>query len=150
MASAVLAFLSSVLTCGRVTLAVAPKGLESGAPFSICSLPIAICLCIMHAVRYERLSRLFMDLFGFDLSLGALASGSEGALDVAVRRCKPRVDAEVASILARLRLTQVACSDETGVRINRSRRRPTPTKRRTARRSPTSWSGRTTWTSRRP
>jgi transposase len=43
---------------------------------------------------------------------------SEGALDAAFQRGKPRFDAETAAILARLRRARVVCSDETGVRID--------------------------------
>ena len=43
---------------------------------------------------------------------------AEGALDAAFRRGKLHVDAEVASILARLRRARVVCSDETSVRVD--------------------------------
>jgi len=96
--------------CGAVTLAAVPEGLEPGTPFSLNIMALAIYLRITHAISYKRLSRLFMDLFGLAIS--------EGALDAAFRRCKPRVDAEVATILARLRRARVIYSDETGVRID--------------------------------
>ncbi len=72
----------------------------------------------MHAISYQRLSRLLGELFGLAIPLDALASGSEGALDAAFRRGKPHFDADVASILARLRRARVVCSDETSVRID--------------------------------
>ena len=96
--------------CGAVTLAAVPEGLEPGTPFSLDIMALAIYLRITHAISYKRLSRLFMDLFGLAIS--------EGALDAAFRRCKPRVDAEVAAILARLRRARVIYSDETGVRVD--------------------------------
>lgn len=96
--------------CGAVTLAAVPEGLEPGTPFSLNIMALAIYLRITHAISYKRLSRLFMDLFGLAIS--------EGALDAAFRRCKPRVEAEVAAILARLRRARVIYSDETGVRID--------------------------------
>ena len=96
--------------CGAVTLAAVPEGLEPGTPFSLNIMALAIYLRITHAISYKRLSRLFLDLFGLAIS--------EGALDAAFRRCKPRVDAEVAAILARLRRARVIYSDETGVRID--------------------------------
>ncbi len=64
----------------------------------------------MHAISYQRLSRLLGELFGLAIS--------EGALDAAFRRGKPHFDADVASILARLRRARVVCSDETSVRID--------------------------------
>jgi len=96
--------------CGAVTLAGVPEGLEPGTPFSLNIVALAIYLRITHAISYKRLSRLFMDLFGLAIS--------EGTLDAAFRRCKLRVDAEVAAILARLRRARVIYSDETGVRID--------------------------------
>jgi len=95
---------------GAVTLAAVPEGLEPGTPFSLNIIALAIYLRITHAISYKRLSRLLTDLF-------ALAT-SEGALDAAFRRCKPRVDAEVAAILTRLRRARVIYSDETGVRVD--------------------------------
>jgi transposase len=96
--------------CGAVTLAAVPEGLEPGTPFSLNIMTLAIYLRVTHAISYRRLSRLFMDLFGLAIS--------EGALDAAFRRCKPRVDAEISAILARLRRARVIYSDETGVRID--------------------------------
>jgi len=96
--------------CGATTLAPVPEGLEPGTPFSLNIMAVAIYLRVVHAISYQRLSRLFLDLFGLAIS--------EGALDAGFRRHKVCVDAEVAAILARLRYSRVIQSDETGVRIN--------------------------------
>ena len=96
--------------CGAITLASVPEGLEPGSPFSLNIMALAIYLRVVHAISYQRLSRLFLDLFGLAIS--------EGALDAGFRRHKPHVDAEVGAILARLRCSRVIQSDETGVRIN--------------------------------
>lgn len=96
--------------CGGVTLAPVPEGLEPGTPFSLNVVALAIYLRITHAVSYQRLSRLLLELFGLAIS--------EGALDAAFRRARPCFDAEVGTILARLRRARVVCSDETGVRID--------------------------------
>jgi transposase len=95
--------------CGRSTLAAVPEGLEPGTPFSLNITALAMYLRFVHAVSYRRLSRLLLDLYGLCIS--------EGALDAALRRGKPRFDTGVASILARLRRSRVVCSDETSVRI---------------------------------
>ena len=95
--------------CGATTLAPVPEGLEAGTPFSIGIVALALYLRVVHAISYRRLSRLLLELFGLSIS--------EGALDAAFRRNKPRFDADVAGILARLRRARVVCSDETGVRI---------------------------------
>jgi transposase len=95
--------------CGRTTLTAVPDGLEPGTPFSLGIVALAMYLCFVHAVSYRRLSRMMLDLYGLCIS--------EGALDAAFRRGKPRFDADVASILARLRRARVICSDETSVRV---------------------------------
>jgi len=96
--------------CGGTTLAPVPEGLEPGTPFSVGIVALAMYLRFVHAISYQRLSRLLGELFGLGIS--------EGALDAAFRRGKLHVDAEVAGILARLRCARVVCSDETSVRID--------------------------------
>src|SRR3954463_11010389 len=96
--------------CGATTLAPLPEGLEPGTPFSLNIVALAMYLRFVHHVSYRRLSRLMLELFGLAIS--------EGALDAAFQRGKPRFDAETTAILARLRRARVVCSDETGVRID--------------------------------
>ena len=96
--------------CGGTTLALMPDSLEPGTPFSIGIVALAMYLRFVHAISYQRLSRLLLELFGLGIS--------EGALDAAFRRGKLHVDAEVAAILTRLRCARVVCSDETSVRID--------------------------------
>jgi transposase len=52
---------------------------------------------------------LFLHLFALPIS--------EGALDTMFRRARPRLDNEVAAILARLRRARIVCCDETSVRV---------------------------------
>ncbi len=96
--------------CNRTTLGPLPDGLEPGSPFSVNIVALAMYLRFVHAVSYRRLSRLMQELYGLFIS--------EGALDAAFRRGKPRFDADVASILSRLRRARVICSDETSVRVD--------------------------------
>jgi len=96
--------------CGTTTLAPLPEGLEQGSPFSINIVALALYLRFTHAISYQRLTRLMLELFGLSIS--------EGALDAAFRRAMPRFDAEVSAILARLRRARVVCSDETTVRVD--------------------------------
>ena len=96
--------------CGATTLAPLPEGLEQGSPFSINIVALALYLRFTHAISYQRLSRLMLELFGLAIS--------EGALNAAFRRAKPRLDGEVGAILARLRRARVVCSDETSVRVD--------------------------------
>jgi transposase len=96
--------------CGQDTLAPVPEGLEDGSPFSVSIMAVALYLRFVHAISYRRLTRLFLHLFALEIS--------EGALDAAFRRVKPRFDDEVEAILARLRRSRIICCDETTVRVD--------------------------------
>ena len=97
-------------SCGGITVAPMPEGMEEGSPFSLNILGLAIYLRFTHAISYQRLTRLFQNLFALKIS--------EGALDAMLQRAKPCFDDEVAGILARLRRSRIVCSDETSVRVN--------------------------------
>jgi hypothetical protein len=64
-----------------------------GTPFSPNTIALAMYLRFVHHIIYRRLSRLLLELFGLEIS--------EGALDAAFQRGKPQFDAEVSAILAR-------------------------------------------------
>ncbi len=71
--------------CGGTTLAPVPEGLEPGTPFSVGIVAFAMYLRFVHAISYQRLSRLLGELFGLAISEGALdaalaAPGSGGVL----------------------------------------------------------------------
>jgi len=104
--------------CGGTTVAAVPQGMEPGTPFSVNIVALAMYLRFVHAISYQRLTRLLIELFGLAIPLDALASGSEGALDAAFRRGKPHLDADVTAILTRLRRSRAIYSDETGVRVD--------------------------------
>ena len=87
-----------------------PEGMEEGSPFSLNIAAMALYLRFIHAISYERLVRLFRDLFGLVIS--------EGGLNGLFQRSKPYFDRQVADILARLRKSRVVYSDETSVRID--------------------------------
>lgn len=87
-----------------------PNGMEKGSPFSLNIVALALYLRFVQAISYERLARLFGDLFGLKIS--------EGGLNAMLRRAKPCFDKEIAAILKRLRGSRVIYSDETSVRIN--------------------------------
>lgn len=97
--------------CGhKTTPSAAPEGMEKGSPFSRNIMALVLYLRYIHAISYERLARLFGDLFGLAIS--------EGALDAMLQRSKPCFDKEIAAILARLRKARAIYSDETSVRVN--------------------------------
>jgi transposase len=97
--------------CSQATAPSAvPEGMEEGSPFSLNIVAMALYLRFIHAISYERLVRLFHDLFGFVIS--------EGGLNAMLQRAKPCFDRQVAAILTRLRKSRVIYSDETSVRID--------------------------------
>jgi transposase len=97
--------------CSRKTAPKSvPEGLEEGSPFSLNIMALALYLRFIHAISYERLVRLFRDLFGLGIS--------EGGLNGMLQRAKPSFDREVGAILARLRKSRAIYSDETSVRIH--------------------------------
>lgn len=61
-------------SCQRRFEALAPEGLERGSPFGRSVEALAVYLHGVHAVSYERLSRLMAEVFGLTISEGALAS----------------------------------------------------------------------------
>lgn len=95
--------------CGETTITPVPSGMEEGSPFGPNIVATAIYLRAVHAISYQRLSRLFAHLFGLSIS--------EGALDTAFRRSRGRFADQTAAILARLRRSRLVCSDETTIRV---------------------------------
>ena len=96
--------------CGARILAPVPAGLEPGSPFGARIAALAVYLRYAQAISYQRLSRLFADLYGLGISEGALAN--------LFARVKPRFDDRGAAILERLRCSRLIASDETGARVN--------------------------------
>ena len=89
----------------------APAGLEPGSPFGPNLRAFVIYLRFTQGVGFERLSRLMRDLFGLDIS--------EGALVNILRSARKSFAAESSAIRAKLLSGGVICSDETGVRVNK-------------------------------
>ena len=93
-------------TCGHRTKA-AP--LVQGSPFGPNIQALALYLKHFQHVSYQRLERLFSDIFGLKISQAGLGN--------VLRRSKPALDAEKALILQNVRQADAVASDETGVRI---------------------------------
>ncbi|WP_200344765.1 IS66 family transposase, partial [Rhodovibrio sodomensis] len=68
-----------------------------------------IYLHTIHAISYQRLSALMLDMFGVSISEGTIAN--------ILSRAKEQVDAAVADITAELRKAGVIGCDETGARV---------------------------------
>ena len=97
--------------CGHCGVSVAGP-LPAAArktPFGPRIHALAIYLKTRHALSYQRLQQLFLDLFGLTISQGALMN--------TFARTAPAFDDKKAQALAVLRKAGCVASDETGVRI---------------------------------
>jgi transposase len=97
--------------CGRRSKAPLPAAAK-GTPFGPRIHALAIYLKTFQAFSYERLQRAFLDLFGLNVSQGALMN--------MFSRTSPSFQAEADKAVALLRQAKVVASDETGVRIEGS------------------------------
>ncbi len=97
--------------CARRFKAEAPEGLEPGSPFGPNLKAFVLYLRFTQGVAFERLSRLMKDLFGLDIS--------EGALVNILSATRENFAAASAAIRDRLLSGSVICSDETGLRVGK-------------------------------
>jgi len=97
--------------CSGRFKAEAPPGLEGGSPFGPNLRALAIYLRFTQGVAFERLSRLMHDMFGLDISEGALVNILSAA--------REGFASASAAIRARLLSGSVICSDETGLRVGK-------------------------------
>jgi len=95
--------------CGERFDATPPDGLKPGSPFGRSVEEKVIYLHTIHAISYQRLSALMLDMFGVSISEGTIAN--------ILARAKAQVDAAVADITAELRKAGVIGCDETGARV---------------------------------
>jgi transposase len=96
--------------CGQPYVAPVPAGMEPGTPFGASVQSLATYLRYTHAISYERLAALLAQVFGLQISEGALANLFQGV--------KARLDHHLEEILIRLRSSRLICSDETSARVN--------------------------------
>lgn len=95
--------------CRRRVRGVPPDTMPPGSPFGPSILAMLAYLHHQHAVSYERLAGLMVELFGLRISEGAIANAL-------CRANHPLEQAETA-ILERLRRADVIGCDETGARL---------------------------------
>lgn len=98
-------------TCAKSFKAAPPQGLEPGSPFGPSLRAFAIYLRVTHAISYERLVRLFADLFGVTISEGALVALFGDSRDAFARAA--------GRIRAALLAGTILASDETSARIGK-------------------------------
>ena len=97
--------------CAKRFKAAPPAGLEPGSPFGPNLRAFAIYLRFTQAISFERLSRLFSDLIGLEISEGALVNMLDDS---------KLAFARAASLIrARLLAGTILQSDETSVRVGK-------------------------------
>ena len=95
--------------CGATVVARPPPGLERGSPFGQSITTLALYLHYTQAISLARLRGLFGEVFGLEIS--------EGALVNLFRRARERVAQQTAAVLERVRVSRMVCSDETSARV---------------------------------
>lgn len=95
--------------CGVRSTAAAPKGLEPGSPFGRSIEAMVVYLHYAHAIGLERLRALMGEVFGLQIS--------EGALCNILARARAPLGASAATITTEVQQARVVCSDETSVRV---------------------------------
>src|SRR5215213_8301136 len=95
--------------CAGRFKATAPAGLEPGSPFGPNLRAFVLYLRFGQAIPFERLARLMRDLFGLEISEGALAN--------LLQDSAPAFAAQTSLIKQRLLSSTVLASDETSVRV---------------------------------
>ena len=97
--------------CAKRFKAAAPAGLEPGSPFGPNLRAFVLYLRFGQAIPFERLERLLNDLFGLEISEGALANMLEASV--------PAFESQMSRIKARLLSGTILQSDETSVRVGK-------------------------------
>ena len=97
--------------CAKRFKAAPPAGLEPGSPFGPNLRAFAIYLRFTQAISFERLSRLFSDLLGLEISEGALVNMLDDSKQAFAR--------QASLIRARLLSSTILQSDETSVRVGK-------------------------------
>jgi transposase len=97
--------------CAGRFKAAAPTGLEPGSPFGPNLRAFVLYLRFGQAIPFERLARLMRDLFGLEISEGALAN--------LLQDSAPAFAAQTSLIKQCLLSSTVLASDETSVRVGK-------------------------------
>ena len=95
--------------CRKGFSAPVPEGLEPGSPFGPSIVALILHLHITQAISFERLVRLMSEVFGLEIS--------EGAIDNMLKRSEPALTQAAETIAAEVRASPVIASDETSARV---------------------------------
>ena len=97
--------------CAKRFKAAPPQGLEPGSPFGPNLRAFALYLRFTQAISFERLSHLFCDLLGLDIS--------EGARVNMLHNSRQAFAQQASLIRARLLASTILASDETSMRVGK-------------------------------
>jgi transposase len=98
--------------CARRFKAMPPPGLEPGSPFGPTLRAVVIYLRTVQGLPLARLSQVLRDLFGLEIS--------EGALVTILKASRAAFAAQAEAIRERLKHGPVLESDETGIRVGKA------------------------------
>jgi transposase len=96
--------------CGKSFAAPAPDGLEPGSPFGATLVALIVHLHVTQAISFERLVVLLDEVFGVEISEGAIAN--------ILARARAPLVAAAEVIGDAVRASPVVGSDETSARVN--------------------------------
>jgi transposase len=96
--------------CEQQQIASVPVGMEPGSPFGNRIAALVTTMRYSHAISYSRMQQMLSEVFGLEISEGAIAN--------LLTRVKDELETEVDGILEVLRSARLVCSDETHARVN--------------------------------
>jgi transposase len=96
--------------CGKEQLAPVPEQLAPGSPFGDSIAALVTTLRYSHAISYARMQQVMNEVFGLEISEGAIAN--------LLFRVKQQLSTTVNGIVTRLRQARMIGSDETSARVN--------------------------------
>lgn len=96
-------------SCGKEQLAPVPVRLAPGSPFGESIAVLVTTLRYSHAISYARMQQLMKEVFGLEISEGAIAN--------LLQHVKQQLSTTVNGIVTRLRQARVIGSDETSARV---------------------------------
>jgi transposase len=96
--------------CGTAQLAAVPERLAAGSPFGDSIAALVTTLRYSHAISYARMQQVMQEVFGLEISEGAIAN--------LLLRVKGQLSTTVNGIVTRLRHARIIGSDETSARVN--------------------------------
>jgi transposase len=98
--------------CAKTFKAAPPSDMRPGSPFGENLRALVIYLRFTQGISFERLAQLLSDLFGLDISEGALVNMLEAAREA--------FSAQMGRVREKLLSGTALCSDETGLRVGKT------------------------------